>query len=122
MPAGASKPAACAARMWSSEMKIVVPALLSAALFLTQILAPARAQGPGQPEVVKAQVVKVDAPRGKVTLDHAPIKSIQMEAMVMPFKVKDAAALKTLKPGDQVRFSVAMQDDELLITRIEAVK
>jgi Cu(I)/Ag(I) efflux system protein CusF len=108
--------------MWSSEMKIVVPALLSAALFLTQILAPARAQGPGQPEVVKAQVVKVDAPRGKVTLDHAPIKSIQMEAMVMPFKVKDAAALKTLKPGDQVRFSVAMQDDELLITRIEAVK
>jgi Cu/Ag efflux protein CusF len=103
-------------------MKTVVPALLAAALFWMGPLAPSHAQTPAKPEVVRAQVVKVDAPRGKVTLNHAPIKSIQMEAMTMPFKVKDAAMLQKIKTGDKVRFSVAVEDDELLITRIEAVK
>ena len=73
-------------------------------------------------EVVKAQVVRVDAPRGKVTLKHAPIRSIQMGAMTMPFKVKDPAMLVPLKAGDQVTFSVVVQDDELLITQIKAAK
>jgi Cu/Ag efflux protein CusF len=45
-----------------------------------------------------------------------------MEAMTMPFKVREGVMLDKLRPGDQVRFSVALQDDELLITRIEAVK
>ncbi len=103
-------------------MKIVLPALLAAALLVTGALAPTHAQAPAKPEVVRAKVVKVDAPRSKITLDHAPIKSIQMEAMTMPFKVKDAAMLEKIKAGDKVRFSVAVQDDELLITRIEAVK
>ncbi len=73
-------------------------------------------------EVVRARVVKVDAPRGKVTLKHAPIQSIQMEAMTMPFKVREGVKLDKLRPGDPVRFSVALQDGELLITRIEAIK
>lgn len=103
-------------------MKIVLPALLAAAFLVTGVLAPTYAQAPAKPEVVKAKVVKVDAARGKVTLDHAPIKSINMEAMVMPFKVKDAAMLTSLKPGDTVNFSVAVFDDELLITRIGAAK
>lgn len=103
-------------------MRKVVPALLAAALFLTKALVPTYAQAPAKPEVVRAKVVKVDAARGKVTLDHAPIRSINMEAMVMPFKVKDAAMLEEIKAGDRVRFSVAVQDDELLITRIEAAK
>lgn len=103
-------------------MKIVSPARLAAALFLAAALAPAHAQAPAKPELVRAKVVKVDAARGKVTLDHAPIRSINMEAMVMPFKVKDAAMLEKIRTGDRVRFSVAVQDDELLITRIEAAK
>jgi Cu(I)/Ag(I) efflux system periplasmic protein CusF len=94
---------------------ILMAALVAPAAF-------AQATPPANAEVIRARVVKVDAPRGKVTLNHAPIKSIQMEAMTMPFKVKDADMLGKIKPGDQVRFSVALQDDELLITRIEAVK
>lgn len=73
-------------------------------------------------EVVKAQVVKVDAGRGKVTLKHAPIKSIKMQAMTMPFKVKDAAMLEALKAGDKVVFSVAVMDDELVVTHIQVTK
>ncbi len=73
-------------------------------------------------EVVKAQVVKVDAARSKITLRHARIKSINMEAMTMPFKVREASMLDALKPGDKVDFSVAMQDDELVITDLRPVK
>jgi Cu(I)/Ag(I) efflux system protein CusF len=92
---------------------------------IAMLLAAAAFAQPAPPisaEVVSARVVKVDVPRGKVTLKHAPIKSIQMEAMTMPFKVREGVRLDKLRPGDQVRFSVALQDDELLITRIEAVK
>lgn len=103
-------------------MKIVLNALLLAALSLAGVLAPAYAQPPAKPEVVKARVVAVDTARGKLTLDHAPIKSIKMEAMVMPFKVRDRAMLARLKAGDRVEFSVAVVDDELLITRIGAAK
>jgi Cu(I)/Ag(I) efflux system protein CusF len=93
----------------------LVAMLLAAAAF-------AQTAPPITTEIVRARVVKVDAPRGKVTLKHAPIKSIQMEAMTMPFKVREGVMLDKLRPGDQVRFSVALQDDELLITRLEAVK
>jgi Cu/Ag efflux protein CusF len=98
-----------------------------AAVFVAALLAlagPLHAASPvtGKAEAVKAQVVKVDAGRGKVTLKHGPIKSIGMEAMTMPFKVKDAAMLETLKAGDKVTFSVANMDDELVVTHIQVAK
>jgi Cu/Ag efflux protein CusF len=40
----------------------------------------------------------------------------------MPFKVKDAAMLDALKAGDKVTFSVAMMDDELVVTQIQVAK
>lgn len=70
-------------------------------------------------EWVGANVVKLDAARGKVTLKHAPILSIKMDAMTMPFKVKDPSQLSSLKVGDKVRFSVAEDDGELIIQQIE---
>ena len=83
----------------------------------------ARAASPAaETETVKARVVKVDAARSKVTLNHERIQSIGMEAMVMPFKVKDKQALQGLKPGDRVNFSVVNDDGELVITRIGVVK
>jgi Cu/Ag efflux protein CusF len=112
----------CAARIVEFRMKIVLSALLAAALVVTGALAPAYAQTAAKPELVRAKVIKIDAARGKVTLDHAPIKSIKMEAMVMPFKVKDPAMLASLKAGDTVSFSVAVVDDDLLITRIGVAK
>lgn len=97
-----------------------LPALLAVALHL----APAHAASPPgtEPEWVKAQVVTVDARRGKVLLKHEAIPSIDMDAMTMPFKVKEAAMLEGIQAGDKVRFSVQVQDDDLLITRIEVLK
>lgn len=95
-------------------------ALLAAALHL----APAHAAPPPgvEPEWVKAQVVKVDTRRGTVLLKHEAIPSIDMDAMTMPFKVREAAMLEGIQAGDKVRFSVQVQDDDLLITRIEVLK
>jgi len=71
-------------------------------------------------EWVAAEVVKLDPARSKITLKHAPIKSIKMAAMTMPFKVRDAALLAPLKVGDKVRFHVIQKDDDLVIQEIEA--
>jgi Cu/Ag efflux protein CusF len=64
-------------------------------------------------------VVGVDAARGRVTLKHAPIKSIKMAAMTMRFKVADASMLTPYKVGDRVRFAVVLQDDELIVSHME---
>ena len=100
------------------------PTLVLAALCAVVTLAPAHAGPPPatQAEVVSARIVQVDADRGIVTLRHERIKSIDMGAMTMPFKVKDPAMLKALRAGDKVRFSVELQDDEPVITRIRATK
>ena len=71
------------------------------------------------PEWVAATVVKVDPERSRVTLDHARIVSIDMEAMVMPFKVDQGLDLRRFKPGDKVRFTVASKDDHLVIQAME---
>jgi len=70
-------------------------------------------------EWVAAEVVQLDAARSKVTLKHAPIKSIKMAAMTMPFKVKEAAMLTPLKIGDKVRFRVTQLGDDLVVQEIE---
>ena len=72
-----------------------------------------------QTEWVPARVVSVDAVRGRVTLKHAPIKSIKRAAMTMRFKVADASMLTPYKVGDRVRFAVVLQDDELIISQLE---
>lgn len=74
------------------------------------------------PEWVAATVVKTDAARGKVTLKHEKIASIGMEAMTMPFKVKEPSQLAPLKAGDKVRFTVADDGGELLVTHIRAAR
>jgi Cu/Ag efflux protein CusF len=73
----------------------------------------------GDPEWVAATIVKLEAARGLVTLAHGPIRSLDMAAMTMPFKVADPAQLAARKVGDRVRFVIARTDDGLVVTRIE---
>ena len=74
------------------------------------------------PEWVAATVVKTDPARSRVTLDHARIASIDMDAMVMPFKAGPGVDLKRFKKGDRVRFTVAMQDDHLVVQAMEKAR
>lgn len=90
------------------------------ALALALALAAAAQAAP--PEWVAAKVVKVEPERSRVTLDHARIKSIDMEPMVMPFKVEKGVDLKAFKAGDKVRFRVANKDDHLIVEAMEKSK
>ncbi len=49
-------------------------------------------------------VKKVDADAQKITIDHGPIKNLNMEGMTMVFRVADPAMLKQVKAGDRIRF------------------
>jgi Cu/Ag efflux protein CusF len=67
-------------------------------------------------------VVKVEPERSRVMLDHEKIESIDMEPMLMPFKVDKRVDLKKFKPGDKVRFTVSMKDEHLVVGAMEKVK
>ncbi|NOV22487.1 hypothetical protein E5S69_02920 [Cupriavidus necator] len=54
------------------------------------------------PQPVAAEIKKIDAQAGKVTLKHGPIGNLGMSAMTMAFAVKDRASLRNFKEGDSV--------------------
>ena len=72
------------------------------------------------PDWTRAVILKVEPEKARVVLNHQRIKSIGMEAMIMPFKVANGAALATFKPVDKVRFTVIEKDSHLIIDAIEA--
>lgn len=67
---------------------------------------------------VKAEVVKVDKPAGKITLKHGPIKNLDMDAMTMVFRVADPAMLDKVKAGDQVEIEADRVNGAIMVTRI----
>ncbi|RYC31335.1 copper-binding protein [Lichenibacterium minor] len=83
---------------------------------------PAAAAPPSSAPLVAGTVKKVDAASGKVTLDHARIPNIDMDAMTMAYRLRDPAALAGLKAGDRVRFSAEAVDGQTLITRIQPAR
>ena len=74
------------------------------------------------PEWVRGEITKLNAEKAQVTLKHEAIKSAGMDAMTMPYKVKNAVVLKGFKPGDMVRFTVRMQADDMLVEQLEHAK
>lgn len=71
---------------------------------------------------VDGEVKRIDTESGKVTLKHGEIKSIDMPAMQMSFRVADPAWLKTLQVGDKVRFSADKVGGQFTVTAIEVRK
>ena len=67
---------------------------------------------------VDGEVRKIDAAQHKITLKHGEIKALDIPAMTMTFRVKDAMALSQLSVGDRVRFSVEKWDGTYTITSI----
>jgi Cu/Ag efflux protein CusF len=70
------------------------------------------------PEWVHAEVTRLDLARKRVTLKHAPIASMKMAAMTMPFKVKDVALLEGYKVGDKLQVVVKDIDGDLFVTQV----
>ena len=51
--------------------------------------------------LIDGEVRKVDRDARKITLRHGEIKKLDMPAMSMVFRVKDADMLDKVKPGDK---------------------
>lgn len=74
-------------------------------------------------ELIAGQVTKVDESAGKITIKHGPVKKFDMEdGMTMVFRAGDPAMLKTVKPGDKVRFVPDRVNGQFTITKIEKAK
>jgi len=59
---------------------------------------------------LRGKVVSSDAAKGEVTLDHEAIPGF-MEAMTMPYKLKDASILGELHPGDVLTADLLVSQD-----------
>ena len=65
-------------------------------------------------------VRKIDKDAGKITIRHGPIAGLDMPAMSMVFRAKEAALLDKVKVGDKVRFGVLHDKGAYIVTGIEA--
>ena len=74
---------------------------------------------PSDEPLASGRVVAVDRAAGRITLDYRPIPELFLEGGTRIFPVKDPASLKTLGPGDKVRFEVERKDRSYLVTRVE---
>jgi Cu(I)/Ag(I) efflux system periplasmic protein CusF len=115
-----------------APMKLRLTLAAAALASLASVAAPALAQhkhGPAAPaaqsaapELADGEVRRVDAAKGTILLKHGEIRSINMGAMTMGFKLKDAALAAGLQPGDKVKFAVEQQGETLIVTKIEKIK
>lgn len=113
-------------------MKLRLTLAAAALVSLAGVAAPALAQhkhGPATqaaqsaaPELADGEVRRVDAAKGTILLKHGEIRSINMGAMTMGFKLKDPALAAGLQAGDKVKFAVEQQGEQLIVTKIEKVK
>ena len=75
------------------------------------------ASGPGKQYPVRGKVVSTDPSSGEVTLDGAAIPGF-MEAMTMPYKLKNPGILGELHPGDQLAATLYVTDTSDVIDNI----
>jgi Cu/Ag efflux protein CusF len=73
-------------------------------------------------QMVDGQVKKVDKAAGKVTLSHGPLTNLNMPAMTMVFRVKDAGWLDQMKAGDKIRFMADNVNGAVTIVHFEPAK
>lgn len=64
-------------------------------------------------------IKRVDKPSGRLTIAHGPLANLNMPAMTMVFKVKDATWLDKLSAGDKIRFLAEELGGTLVITTLQ---
>lgn len=79
-------------------------------------------QSSGEAGLVDGVVKKIDKAAGKVTLSHGPLTNLNMPAMTMVFRVRDAAWLDQMQAGGKIRFVADSINGNLTIIRLESAK
>ena len=67
----------------------------------------------------QAEVRRVDAEAGRVTLRHGEIVSMDMPPMTMVFHATDKAMLQGIQAGDQVQFKARKDNGRYVLTEIK---
>ena len=100
-------------------MKVNKPALLVIALSLSMSFSAF-----AQDATAKGEVKKIDEAAGKITLNHGPIKNLDMpdENMTMVFHVQDPAMLKQVKVGDKVQFQAVRANAGITISKLQKAR
>lgn len=75
-----------------------------------------------QAQSINGTVKKIDDAQGKLTIDHGPIKNLDMEAMSMVFRAADPAMLKGLKAGDKIKFDADRVNGQITVTKLQKSK
>ena len=88
--------------------------IAAAALTGAALAGAARAQ-----EWVDAEVRRIDPEGARVTLKHGEIKSLDMPAMTMAFRVRDRALLQGLAVGDRVRVQVLRESGQYVVVALQ---
>ncbi len=89
---------------------------ITAFAFASLLAMPALAQ---TPPLVNGTIKKVDTAQGKLTVDHGPIKNLDMDSMTMVFRAGDPDMLKTVKAGDKIKFTAERVNGQLTVTKIQ---
>ena len=72
--------------------------------------------------MINGEVTKVDESVGKMTIKHEAITNLDMGAMTMVFKANDPAMLKTVKPGDKIKFAADKVNGQISVMKVEKAK
>ncbi len=77
---------------------------------------------PALAQQVNGTVKKIDEAQGKLTIDHGPIKNLDMDAMSMVFRAGEPAMLKGLKAGDRIKFDADRVNGQITVTKLQKTK
>lgn len=70
----------------------------------------------------EAEVRRVDAGAGAVTLRHGDIRNLDMPPMTMVFRTRDPKVLEGIKAGDKVRFTADRIDGTYTVLSMEPLR
>lgn len=74
---------------------------------------------PAAAQSVNGTVTKVDESQAKLTINHGPIKNLDMDGMTMVFRASDPAMLKGLKAGDKIKFDADRVNGQITVTKLQ---
>jgi Cu(I)/Ag(I) efflux system periplasmic protein CusF len=66
----------------------------------------------------EGEITKIDKAQAKITLRHGEIKSLDMPAMTMVYRVRDAKLLDSVAVGDRVRFAAEKVGGNFTVTSL----
>ncbi|MFM7532397.1 MAG: copper-binding protein [Rubrivivax sp.] len=62
---------------------------------------------------------RIDREGQRLTLKHGPIRSLDMPAMTMAFRVREPALLERLEVGDRVRVQVLREGGQFMVVALQ---